>query len=108
MCYLSKQYQQIKIIQDQNLGLTKIKLGDLLVAMRRILRPYSPATSIVEYYLTPAQLEETQNEFTNFLNTLLQNIINDTDITWALDDAVDIFMTTGSEIIKGNLKQFLM
>ena len=90
------------MVQDQNLGLNEIKLGDFLVAMRSILRPNNPDYSIVEYYMTNSQIIETQNGVTSVLNTVLQKVINDTKITWALDDAVDIFMTTGSGIIAGN------
>ena len=108
MCILSQKYQQIKMVQDQILALNEIKLGDFLVAMRGILRPYNPQTAshssstLVEYYLTQAQIETTQNEVTSVLNTVLQNIINDTEISWGLDDAVDIFMTTGSGVLDGN------
>ena len=87
---------------DLKLGLNQIKLGNFLVAMKGILRPYFSDSSVVEYYLTQAQILKTQNEVTSVLNSVLQNIINDTEITWALDDAVDIFMTTGSGIISGN------
>ena len=90
------------MVQDQKLSLNEIKFGDFLVAMRGILRPLSSDDSVVEYYLNQAQIDETQKEVTNVLNSVLQNIINDTDITWALDDAVDIFMTTGSGVIAGN------
>ena len=84
------------MIQDE------IKLGEFLVAMRGIIRPYNPPNSVLECYLTTAQIEETQNEVANVLNSVLQNVINNTEITWALDDAVDIFMTTGFGIIGGN------
>ena len=115
-----QKYQQIKKIQDHKLGFNEIKFGDFLVAMRGILRPHTPSkrqvvsdfsiitysmtssSTLVENYLTQALTEETQNEVTCVLNTVLQNIINDTEITWALDDAVDIFMKTGSGIIGGN------
>ena len=96
------------MVQDQKLSLDEIKFGDFLVAMRSMLRPYTFASSsyssgtLVEYYLTYAKIIETQIEVTHVLNAVLQNIINDTEISWALDDAVDIFMTTGSGVIAGN------
>ena len=102
------------MVQDHKLDFDEIKFGDFFVAMRSMLRPYdglsfhTSSSTSVEYYLTPSQIEQTQNEVASVLNTVLQNIINDTEISWALDDAVDIFMTTGIEIIRGNLKQFLM
>ena len=113
MCNLLKKYEQIKMVQSQNLGLNEIKFGDFLVVMRGILRPNRPpmneyytglssSSTLVEYYLTQVQIEETQKEVTSVLNSVLQNTINDTDITWGLDDAVDIFMTTGSGVIAGN------
>ena len=109
MCALLTKYKQIEMVQDQKLGLNEIKFGDFLVAMRGILRPYNkPAdfdssSTLVENYLTNSYIEKTQNEVTSALNTVLQNAINNTDITWGLDDAVDIMMTTGSAIINGNL-----
>ena len=89
------------MIQDQKLSLKEIKLGDFLVAMRGLLRPNNYEKSVVEYYLTEDQIIETQKEVTGVFKSVLQNTINDTEITWALDDAVDIFMTTGSGVIIG-------
>ena len=55
--------------------------------MRSMLRPYDrsrshthPSSTSVEYYLTPSQIEQSQNEVASVLNTVLQNIINDTEI----------------------------
>ena len=90
------------MVQDQKLSFNEIKFGDFLVAMRGILRPKNPDYSVIEYYLTKSQIIETQKEVTRVLNSVLQNIINDTETSWALDDAVDIFMTTGSGVIAGN------
>ena len=101
ICTISQKYQQIKMIQDQKLSLKEIKLGDFLVAMRGLLRPNNYEKSVVEYYLTEDQIIETQKEVTGVFKSVLQNTINDTEITWALDDAVDIFMTTGSGVIIG-------
>ena len=106
MCILLQKYDQIKMVQDEKLGLNELKLGDFLVAMRGILKPNNPEYSDVEYYLTKAQIIETQKEVISVLNSVLQNIINDTEITWGLDDAVDIFMTTGSGVIAGNYQNF--
>ena len=106
MCILLQKYDQIKMVQDEKLGLNELKLGDFLVTMRGILRPNNPEYSVVEYYLTKAQIIETQKEVISVLNSVLQNIINDTEITWGLDDAVDIFMTTGSGVIAGNYQNF--
>ena len=102
MCTLLQKYHQIKKVQDQELDLNEMKFGDFLVAMRGVLRPNFPAYSVIEYYLTKSQIEETQREVMSVLNSVLKNIINDSEITWALDDAVDIFMTTGSGVIAGN------
>ena len=116
MCNLLNKYEQIKMVQSQNLGFNEIKFGDFLVVMRNILRPNltlnrnwfgsSYSSNLVEYYLTQAQIEETQKEVISVLNSVLQNTINNTEITWALDDAVDIFMTTGSGVISGNSLEF--
>ena len=108
ICILSQKYQQINIVQDQKLILNEIKFGDFIVAMRAILNPSAAAvrlqtsSTVVEDYLTQVQITETQKEVTKVLNSVIQNIIKDTEITWSLDDAVDIFMTTGSGHITGN------
>ena len=101
MCILLQKYEQIKMVQDEKLSLNEFKFGDFLVTMRGILRPNNPEYSVVEYYLTKAQIIETQKEVKSVMNSVLQNIINNTEITWGLDDAVDIFMTTGSGVIAG-------
>ena len=101
MCILLQKYEQIKMVQDEKLSLNEFKFGDFLVTMRGILRPNNPEYSVVEYYLTKAQIIETQKEVKSVMNSVLQNIINNTEITWGLDDAVDIFMTTGYGVIAG-------
>ena len=89
------------MLQGKALDLDNISLGDFLVPIRSIIRNQFYRGTVLDNYLTENQKEETQSEVTAILNLILQSIINDTDITWALDDAVDIFLTTGSGQITG-------
>ena len=87
------------MLQDNALDLDKISLGDFLVPMRSIIRNQFYNNTVLDKYLTQNQKEETEAEVTSILNLILQSIINDTEITWALDDAIEIFLTTGSSLI---------
>ena len=101
MCQLSKQYKQLQMLQEKALDLDKISLGDFLIPVRSIIRSQLYKDTALDKYLTQNQKEETESEVTAILNLILQSIINDTKITWALDDAMDIFLTTGSGQITG-------
>ena len=89
------------MLQDNALDLDKISLGDFLVPMRSIIRNQFYNNTVLDKYLTQNQKEETEDEVTTILNIILQSIINETEITWALDDAIEIFLTTGSGLITG-------
>lgn len=90
------------MLQDQDVKFnTVIKFGDFMVAMRSILRPKEKRYSVINNYLTKDLIEETQKETISIFKLVLQSIINNTEITWALDDAVDVFLTTGSGTIVG-------
>ena len=91
------------MLQDKALDLNNIKFGDFVVTVRNILRSPDAMFTALDSFLTQRQIVETQAEITVVLNKELQSIINDTEISWALDDAMDIFMSTGSGLIIGNL-----
>ena len=84
------------MLQNKGLDLDNIGLGDFLVPIRSIIRNQFYKGTVLDKYLTENQKEETEAEVTAILTSVLQSIINDTEITWALDDAVYIFLTTGS------------
>ena len=97
------------MLQDKDLEFAEFnKLGDFLMTMRRILSlPNSYKEDFaVSRYLSLDQILESQMEITSTLNQILKEIINETEITWALDDAIDIMLTTGSGLVFGNISFF--
>ena len=90
------------MLQDQRLQLSEInKFGDFIVSMKNILKPNEKTKSVIFYYLTENQIIQSQSEITTTLNKVLQSIIINDNITWSLDDAIDIYLTTGSGRITG-------
>ncbi len=69
--------------------------------MKNILKPKENSNSVIFYYLTEHQIIQSQTEITRTLNKALQNIIMNDNITWTLDDAIDIYITTGSGRVAG-------
>ena len=108
-CSWLKKYDQLTMLQDQRLTLSEIShFGDFIVSMQNILKPNINTYSVIFYYLTENQIIQSQNEITRVLNKVLQNIIIDDNITWALDDAIDIYLTTGPARVTGNKKVFFI
>ena len=90
------------MLQDQRLQFYEIKkFGDFIISMKNILNPEEKSNSVIFYYLTEHQIIQSQSEITGTLNKVLQNIIVNDDITWAIDDAIDIYLTTGSGRVTG-------
>ena len=98
-CEWFRKYDQLVMLQDEMLKISNINsLGDLIVTMKKLL---SSNNTILPYHLTKELIEQTQNETTQILNIILQNIVNNSEISWALDDAIEIYLTTGSAVISG-------
>ena len=90
------------MLQDQRLQFSEIKkFGDFIISMMNNLKPEEKANYVIFYYLTEHQIIQSQSEITGTLNKVLQNIIKNDNITWSLDDAIDIYLTTGSGRITG-------
>ena len=70
-------------------------LGDFLVPLMR-----KPLDEEVGYdFLSPKITMQTKQEISDFLVMILRNITQDSEITWSIIDAVDIFLIIGmSEI----------
>ena len=91
------------MLQAEALQLKNLKnLGDYIVTVRNILS-LNAKNNILPYYVTNDLIEKTQMETTNLLNQILQTIVNNSEITWSLDDAIEIYLTTGSGLIAGLL-----
>ncbi len=89
------------LLQEKSLQLTNLKnLGDYVVTVRNILST-NDKKNVLPYYLTIDLIEKTQIETTILLNQILKTIINNAKITWSLDDAIEIYLTTGSGVIAG-------
>ncbi len=90
------------MLQDQRLQFSEIyNFGDFILSMMNILNPYEKGNSFIFYYLTEDQIIQSQSETKGILNKLLQNIIMNDSITWSLDDAIDIYLSTGSGRVTG-------
>ena len=101
-CKWLKKYDQLKMLQDQRLQFSEIyNFGDFILSMMNILNPYEKGNPFIFYYLTEDQIIQSQSETKGILNKLLQNIIMNDSITWALDDAIDIYLSTGSGRVTG-------
>ncbi len=100
-CEWIKKFDQFVLLQEESLQLSNPKnLGDYIVTMKNILSSNNEY-NVLPYHLTNDLIEKTQIETTNLLNKILQTIVNSSEITWSLDDAIEIYLTTGSGLIAG-------
>ena len=95
---LYKIYTGLLEIEDVRQNL---KLGDLTVHWMTIGMRYKPTLTCHTRhthlkYLNGKIAKETQDEITQFLVYLMQEITGDVNITWSLKDTVDMLMVTGN------------
>ena len=91
---LYKIYTGLLEIEDVRQNL---KLGDLTVHWMTIGMHYKQTLYHTHLkYLNGKIAKETQDEITQFLVYLMQEITGDVNITWSLKDTVDMLMVTGN------------
>ena len=97
------------MLQDQRLQFSEVnKFGDFIISMKNILTPKEKDNYAIFYYLTEHQIIQSQSEITGTLTKVLQNIIRNDNITWTLDDAIDIYLATGSGRVTGIYNFFIL